>query len=299
MANPLTTTTITANDEDLWWKEVLLTLELSSSSLSLLDIPKIQAAQSLKQLHRSAYSLFVQGKMDHRSFFLICCLSWMESSCNWFVSSSSPSEMTTMEEMLQTLRASSSDSMVSWMLPSPFQQLEAISDATARNTTSAASADNEEEELNNKVNWLRFWLGYFDTCVQETDDRRPTKKRRKVHDRNSSSDPVGKYYQLPCAYYMIALLYQQQLWLRRQEEEETAGQGNSTIITISWKMLHDRVHESLGKYFKSFTFEQIRAALFLFGVDCLYSNNNNNNKAIIIPGLNPVMLLEDYIERFG
>jgi hypothetical protein len=157
-----------------------------------------------------------------------------------------------------TLSHSSNTSMVTWILPS----------VAKSSSSSTFSMDNRQE-------WLNLWLSYFDTC-NETEQSRPAKRRKRTFG-FTQTVLTGKY-KLPSAYLMVSLLHRQATSSRDQQ--------------ITWESLDSLVHKSLSHYFKTFTHDDIQAALCLFGLDCIHSK-------VPMEGLTPVMLLETYLSRTG
>lgn len=240
--------------QECWWKGLLA--ELSPSFV----IP--EDAATLLQLHRKANRQFFLDKMDQRTFFLISCLAWMDS-CQWLDGMETAALFITEEDSLD--EDAPSNSIVTWMLPSLPKPI------------FSTTADSDS-----KLEWLNFWLRYFDTC-NEVPERRPKKRRKQNalgYASSRSTNMEGKY-KLPSAYLMISFLYRQVAFHASAEE-----------IQLSWETVHVRVHKSLAKYFKTFTYDDIQAALCLFGLDCIHSRKS-------IQGLTPIMLLETYLSRMG
>jgi hypothetical protein len=230
----------TNEDENEWWRNLLAELTPSVS---------VNHVSSLSQLHRKANRQLFHDKMDQKTFFLISCLSWMDS-CRWF-DGIEPNSLD------QILSHSSNISMVTWMLPS-----------VAKSSSSTVSMDNRQE-------WLNMWLSYFDTC-NETEQSRPAKRRKRTF--GFTQTVLKGKYKLPSAYLMVSLLHRQATSSRDQQ--------------ITWESLHSLVHKSLSQYFKTFTYDDIQAALCLFGLDCIHSR-------MPMEGLTPVMLLGTYLSRTG
>lgn len=154
---------------------------------------------------------------------------------------------------------SNNDSMAQWMIP-PLPPL--------------PSYDNSElSQL--RLGWMNLWKEYSNACratCAPTTQQRPN-KRLKVGLGGSNSFVEGSCA-LPFAYQMLRLLFY------------------SKPSIQEWEELHNLVHKSIETHFKTFTNDDIQAALCLFGMDCLYSHST-------ISGLSPIMLLQNYVSPFG
>jgi hypothetical protein len=158
---------------------------------------------------------------------------------------------------LPTFWSKDSKNIVQWMIPAPV-------------------FDNLITNGFTKQAWMQFMIDYFHKC-EEINLERPTKRIKlsslTLFSASSASGAMKGNYQLPCAYLMIALLHQQ-------------------TSPENWQTLHASVYNSL-QYFKTFTKDDIQAALCLFGLDFLFSGTAS------LEGLTPTRLLKEYLQPAG
>ena len=294
MSNPSSLTAAAAevdgnhdgNHDDPWWKSALLQITGYACD---------EDVTTLKNLHKRASSQYYKSLIDKETFDEICFLTWMDS-WNWFAYSAD------FTPMLCRTNHNENQSMVQWMIPQlPDDEIPCCGSSKNNSNNNL----NEQDFAQLRFQWMEFWKRYSNTCrntcapsssssaaVATTSNNRKSRPlaNNNSNNNNSKSNKRIKLMvalggsddsfnegscALPFAFRMLQLLFYSHQSL----------QGN-------WEEFHNQGHRSIEKYLKTFTHDDIQAALCLFGLDCLYNNYK-------IPGLTPSMILQKYISPFG
>ena len=174
--------TLAETNQQDGWKRLL-------SSASQTPIQDLENASTLRQLHRKAYGKFYSNQMDPRTFFLISCVSWMES-CNWFESDPQTGRSAANLQAVVSF-ISRTSCMASWMIPH------------------ITNVPNLGRVFDPKQAWINFWMAYYDQCNDTVESAPPKAKRMRLATTSYNTTQETKHG-LSCAFLMVALLYAQQ-----------------------------------------------------------------------------------------